>query len=88
VIGGAARDLLIAATRVHNSGRFGIVFVDSGFIDPFPLPNRRVAVTENEVTGSANSGIYTRPGTLADSLIADNTSSGAPTQHRPRQPRR
>lgn len=75
MIGAGNEGLLIAANRVRNAEILGIRFIENGaFLDSFPLPNRGVVVTRNEVTRSRR-GIHAGSGTLADSLISENTSS-------------
>ena len=75
VIGGGTDGLVVQSNRVRNAGLLGIRFIDRGFLDSFPIPNRGVVITQNEVTGSGF-GIHASAGALADSQISENTSSG------------
>ena len=73
IVGGGNARLLIGANRVDGAGGRGIFFVET-FIDRFPIPSRNVVVTHNDVR-NAQAGIVPGQGNLADSLIAENTTS-------------
>lgn len=73
VIGGGNKGLVIAANRVRDGRRVGLLFTP-GALDSFPFPNRGVIVTRNEITDNSI-GIDARPNTIADSEISENRTN-------------
>ena len=74
LVGGANEGLEIRSNIVRR-GNFGVQFRSQGFVDFFAAPNRKVIVADNDVR-DAGAGIVATFGTLVDSLIAENTTSG------------
>ncbi|MFR9780858.1 NosD domain-containing protein [Micromonospora sp. MS34] len=79
---GGGNTNLTVADNVLTDGRIGIAFLPNNFIDKFPEPSRRVTLTGNTARGMVFSGINAGPGlpagtgSLRDSVIAGNVSSG------------